>query len=224
MEADALAVWAGTDAAIALLAADLEAAALLLQRLQPGTHLPPGDDSTAIVTAAALLARLHSAGTTSGFPSLLEAYEDYERRVRAAAEWEQRQLAKPQPIGLSRLPIARAAAQRLCATTPKAVLLHGDFIDKNLLWDGSRYVAIDPTPRVGDPCSDIGFFAAYHPPGTGIIDRASAVADRMGQNPDRAVRWAAVWAVGEACETWRYDSDDLQTVVSSDEFGGLLQT
>jgi streptomycin 6-kinase len=37
----------------------------------------------------------------------------------------------------------------LCATTERAVLLHGDFLDKNLLRCSGGYVAIDPTPRIG---------------------------------------------------------------------------
>ena len=43
-------------------------------------------------------------------------------------------------------------------------LLHGDLMAKNLLWDGSGLVAIDPMPMVGDPCSDIGFWAATTSP------------------------------------------------------------
>ena len=38
----------------------------------------------------------------------------------------------------------------------------------------------------------------------------------------RAMRWAAVWAVGEACETWRSDSDELQALVASAEFQRLM--
>jgi hypothetical protein len=58
---------------------------------------------------------------------------------------------------------------------------------------------------------------------TGIVDRARAVADHMGEDPDRAVGWAAAWAAGEACETWREDSDELQTFVCSNRFSRLLQ-
>jgi streptomycin 6-kinase len=141
------------------------------------------------------------------------AYDDYEQRCLRDAEWEQRDLDKPPPAGIGLLPQARAAADRLIASTAKAVLLHGDFIDKNLLFDGSGYVATDPIPRTGDPCSDIGFFAAYHPPASGLLDTAAAIARTTGEDVDRAVLWASVWAVGEACETWRSDSDDLQTVV-----------
>ena len=72
-EAAALAAWADTGAAVRLLDVDLQASALLLERLRPGTHLPPGEESTAVSTVAALLPRLHAARTSSAFPSLLEA-------------------------------------------------------------------------------------------------------------------------------------------------------
>jgi len=64
--------------------------------------------------------------------------------------------------GLERLGAARAAARALCATAGQTVLLHGDFLDKNLLRARHGYVAIDPLPQLGDPCADVGFFAAGH--------------------------------------------------------------
>jgi len=99
---------------------------------------------------------------------------------------------------------------RICETTDRTVLLHGDFLDKNLLWDGVGYVAIDPIPRIGDPCSDVGFFASGHPPATAILERATAIAARMDLDPHRARQWGAVWAVLEACSACRLDQSDLR--------------
>jgi streptomycin 6-kinase len=99
--------------------------------------------------------------------------------------------------------MARAAAMNLCATTGRTVLLHGDFLDKNLLRSCAGYVAIDPMPRIGDPCADAGFFAACHPPATTILQRAAAIAGQMGLDRQRALRWAAVWAVLQTCQAWR---------------------
>jgi streptomycin 6-kinase len=83
-------------------------------------------------------------------------------------------------------------------------------------------VAIDPVPRIGDPCADAGFFAACHPPATTILQRAGAVAGHMGLDRQRALRWAAVWAVLQTCQAWREDQSDLEACLSSDQFEHLL--
>lgn len=221
-EAAALTAWNESHAAVRLLDVDVAAASLLLESVRPGAQLPAGDDATAVAVAADLLARLHTrAHTTFPFTTLAEAYTAYEQRARADGEFERRAYGKVN-AGLERLPRARSAALRLCSTSTREVLLHGDFLDKNLLWNGRSYVAIDPIPRVGDPCADIGFFAAAHPPAAAILDRADALASRLGDDRLRAIRWAAVWAVGEACETWRQDSADLGAAVSSRDFERLL--
>jgi hypothetical protein len=51
-------------------------------------------------------------------------------------------------------------------------------------WTGGR--------RLGEPESEIGFFACNHQPVIGIIHRASTIGERLGADPDRAMRWAAV--------------------------------
>jgi hypothetical protein len=44
----------------------------------------------------------------------------------------------------------------------------------------------------------------------------------MGLDPQRALRWAVVWAVLQACQAWRDDQSDLDACLSSDQFGHLL--
>ena len=51
---------------------------------------------------------------------------------------------------------------------------HGDFLTKNLLWNGTAYVAIDLIPAIGDPCADIGFFAVGDPRMTPVVVRGRA--------------------------------------------------
>ena len=68
----------------------------------------------------------------------------------------------------------------------------------------------------------VQLYAAYHPRANGIAERASAVALRAGLDAERVMRWAAIWAVGEATETWRHDSDELQRWVMSREAARLL--
>jgi streptomycin 6-kinase len=123
---------------------------------------------------------------------------------------------------VSRLPAARRTALALSATVARAVLLHGDFTDKNLLLDGTRYVTIDPIPRLGDPCSDVGFFAAGRPPVCDVLDLAAAIAARLGLDPARAQRWAAVWAVHQAVQAWRPDQEDLDGFVARVDAARLL--
>jgi streptomycin 6-kinase len=224
-EVAALGHWIGTGATVRLIHADLEHSALLLERIRPGTHLPGNDDPVAIEVAAELLPRLHQVPTGRfAFPSREETYLQMERRSREDADYEQRSSGDPARgvAGLQRLASARDLATRLCATIERAVLLHGDFLDKNLLWNGTRYVAIDPIPCIGDPHSDIGDFAACHPPATAILLRAAAIAARVGLDPQRAQQWAAVSTVLQACQAWRPDQADLEACLASDEFERLL--
>lgn len=214
-EVAALRAWRGSGAAVRLLEADVELGALLLERLRPAAPLNGVEESAALDVAAGLLRRLHAADPGDfGFPALEHAYATYEQETLASAERS--------AAGVALLPTARSAAARLCATADRSVLLHGDFLDKNLLADCASYVAIDPVPSVGDPCADAGFFAACRQPATAIWERAAALAERLGEDPARAVRWAAVWAVHQACETWRADSGQVQALMASAEVGDLL--
>lgn len=225
LEAAALTLWAHTGAAVRLIDADITHGALLLERIWPGTPLPGSGDPVSAGIAARLLARVHLAAHGQlPFPALEDIYLRLESRARDDAAFEQRTRGDPArgAAGLQRLELARAAAMDLCATTGRPVLLHGDFVDKNLLRSGAGYVAIDPMPRIGDPCADAGLFAACHPPATTILQRAAAVAGQMSLNRQRALRWAAVWAVLQTCQAWRDDQSDLEACLSSDQFEHLL--
>src|SRR5262249_31681403 len=119
---------------------------------------------------------------------------------------------------LNLMDAAARAAQDLCSTSRSNLLLHGDFLDKNLLLHGARYVALDPIPRIGEPESEIGFFACDHPPVAGVFYRASTIAGRLGADPDRAMRWAAVWMVLLATSAWRDDQHEIDALMGSPEF------
>jgi streptomycin 6-kinase len=224
-EAAALTSWAGTGVAVPLIAADPEHGALLLRRIRPGTPLPGGGQEAA-GAAAGVLRRLHPARPSGfPFPDLRETYLGFERRARDDARYEQQASGDPArgEAGLRQLGAARAAALELCTTTGRAVLLHGDFLGKNLLWNGTGYLAIDPIPCLGDPCADAGFFAAGQPPAAGIFPRAGALAARLGLDRPRTLRWAAIWAVLQACQAWRPDQAELEAVLSSGAFGQLIR-
>lgn len=215
LEAAALGVWNGCSAP-RLLGFAAEDGALLLERIRPGTPLPTGADAQAIELVKGTLAGLHACRLERGhpFPSLARFLDSYWNWVLADGE--------AGTAGLELLDKGRAAAVRLCRSSQETVLLHGDFIDKNLLLGAGGFVAVDPNPRVGDPCSDIGFYAAYHPPAQAIAARARAFGKAAGYDAERCARWAAVWAVGEAAETWRTDSAELQAWMRSTEAALLL--
>ena len=215
LEAAALRLWDG-NRSVTLVDSYPPAGPLLLERITPGSPLPPGDDDTAGSIAAGVLGALHATRLPADHPFPMQARAFDSRMERTMAE------AESGTTGLGLLDRCRAVATRLWSSTDRTVLLHGDFIDKNILLGPDGYVTIDPMPCVGDPCSDVGFFAAYHPPARHIATRARRIARLLGYDPSRAERWAAVWAVGEACETWRADSDELQTWISGPEAQHLL--
>lgn len=224
-EAAALRQWADSGVALRLVDYDAEQHALLLPRVRPGTHLPPGDEVSSLDAVSGVLAKLHKAPPGHfPFPRLAEIYPPLERRALTDIVFERRTRAEPKrgEEGLIRMAAARRQAMHLCASATRNVLLHGDILDKNLLWDGTRYLAADPIPTLGDPCSDVGFFAAGHRPVGGVFERASAISLRLGLDPQRALRWAAVWVVHQACQAWRDDQSELDALCASANLQSLL--
>ena len=130
--------------------------------------------------------------------------------------------AEPGAAGVPLVGAAAKMAAGLMASTDRAVLLHGDFLDKNILLGPDGYVAIDPMPRLGDPCADVGMFASFRQPASVILTTARTMAELLGYDTRRCEQWAAVWSVGEACETWREDSDELQAWIQGAEVAALL--
>ena len=221
IEAAALAHWAGHGTA-RLLDFDAEAGALLLERVRPGTFLMERDrsvvdDVLAVRAAAGALAAMQSvaAPTAGRFPS-------FEGKLAWWLNWATVS-GEADAAGTPMLPLFERCARILDASASRKTLAHGDFVAKNLLLaaDG-HYVAVDPLPYVGDTCADIGHFSSYHSPVATVVPRARAIAEATGNDPDRAAQWAALWMIGEACETWREDSDDLQAWVQGEECHALL--
>lgn len=223
IEARALAHWGGNGAAT-LVAWDEDAGALLLERIRPGTLLMDQDrsaldDGLAVRAASWALASMQSvpSPTAGNFPSFDDKFQWWLDYTRAYGE--------PDAAGTAMLPLMERAARALDGSARRRTLAHGDFLAKNvLLSHDDRYVAVDPLPYIGDPASDCGHFSSYHSPVATVIPRARAIAVATGNDPDRAAQWAAVWTVGEACETWREDSDDLQAWVMGKECQELLES
>lgn len=214
-EAAALRAWGGRGA-VELLAFAADLRALLTRRAQPGTPLPEGDEQQARRDVADVLSKLcETAIPPVGFAPLREAVDRHLLRKIAVSRDAREMLA---PL----IEQARASAQQLVATAPEEVLLHGDVMDKNLLRHHDSILAIDPMPSVGDPHFDIGFWAATRSPARDLDARATELARLLDRDADRARRWAAIYAVGSACETWRPDTRELRAWVQSPGAAELL--
>ena len=219
-EAAALSAWAASEVAVRLLDADLRAGALLLERLVPGTPLPPGDS----VPATDVLAALHGTPLPQyAFRELAGSFPDHEREVRADLTHERRARSEPDRAREADrlLPAAGRLMEGLAATATRRVLLHGDFLTKNLLASGDGYRVVDPMPRLGDPAADVGMFA-HDRPTTSILDTAAELAGALSLDVDRAVSWAVVWTVMVTVQAWRADQADLDALVVSPAFQRLL--
>ena len=180
-EVEALRAWGGT-CAPELLADAADLGAILIERIRPGDH---ADDLEA-ATVARLL-RMLGVAPTEGAPALGAMVA---RRI-ANAESEGRSSPK-------RLAWAREALVRLEAERASAVLVHGDFDERNILCCSRRgFCAIDPLVAAGDPLYD----AAYWIHGTGKPGRRArfnALADALALDRDGRARlrdWCGVIAV-----------------------------
>lgn len=225
-EVAALRLWSNSGTAVRLVDFSRRDFALLLPQIEPATHLPANEDDVAVEVVADILGALHAIQPMNyPFRSFVSEYLAWEKRALRDIAYERQSRREPERAqpAFERLPAARRAAMYLSSTAKGNVLLHGDLVDKNLLWDGARYLAIDPIPRIGDPCSDVGFFAAGHQPVAGILERAAAIATRLGLSPRRAQQWAAVWTVHQTCQAWRDDQHELDALTAGGEVDNLLK-
>lgn len=175
-EAATLRIWGGGPAP-ALLSADVEAGALLLERIEPATSgvCATADD------VANVLRSLH-VPPPAGLPSLRDLVHERletarrEGRCGHKLDWA---LAKVEELELNPAP---------------RVLVHGDFDERNLLWSTRGLVAIDPWPCVGDAAYD----AAYWVHGNrrpGRRARLEAILAVTGLDRRRVRDWAGVIGV-----------------------------
>ncbi len=148
-EAIALRAWAATPHAVDLLDADLEAGALLLEKIEPGTKVSDEPRIPPVHELAELLTGLRE--TTSydagQLPTLAQGMEPMFSRIGGL-------LSDPQVSALVARPALDAGyhkARELASTGPEG-LLHGDLHLFNILraGPGRGLVAIDPRPSVGD--------------------------------------------------------------------------
>ena len=150
-EAAALRAWGGRGAVELLdFAADL--GARLTCSALPGTPLDEDDDAPALEIVGGVLASLLQASIPRVELRSLAGAVDRFLIAKLAVSGDARELLE------LRIEEARLSAVRLAGSASKEMLLHGDLMDKNLLRDGDRFVAIDPMPAsaIRTPISDSG--------------------------------------------------------------------
>jgi len=177
-EITSLRAWAGRGAP-ELFAADDELRAMLLERLEPGTHL----DSAPVDAVAGLLRTLH-VEPPAGLPALVD---DVRRRIEDALRDGRASDQK------SRWALETVSA--LEREPPAPVLVHGDFDERNLVVCSRRgLVAIDPLPCAGDPAYDAGYWVhGNRRPGRRA--RLDAIVTATGLPRERVRDWGAVVGV-----------------------------
>ena len=179
-EADALELWAG-DGAVRLLRTDRSRRALLLERASPGSDLAALESDTATTIGVDVAARLWRPAATP---------------FRWIGDHVKGWLADATP--------GSAPARRLLLRARELfdqldvrgdTLVHGDFHHHNILDAGSRYVAIDPKPMLGEPEFDVPPFL-WNPLGSQMTreetERRLMAFAEAGLDEKRMRAWALI--------------------------------
>ncbi|MEV7095439.1 aminoglycoside phosphotransferase family protein [Amycolatopsis sp. NPDC051045] len=191
LEFTGLSAWAGCSRVVQVLDADLDANAILLEGLVPGTQLTGRDVPWAQL--GDLLNQLHAVEPPRGFRRLAEGIEFIftlsERRRRES----------PAAAHLSAEVLAKGRERALAlATSGPVTLVHGDLHPANVLdaGPGRGIVAIDPRPGLGDPALDVvdWMFLPMAAGGT-LDDGLAALAPHVtGFDAERVRAWCVAMA------------------------------
>ncbi|MTD56439.1 aminoglycoside phosphotransferase family protein [Amycolatopsis pithecellobii] len=177
-EARALRAWRDCPRVVDVLAADLDAGAILLAGVEPGTPLTERGWTHEEIDE--LLPPLRAVAIPDGFPPLAD-------RVRFMFELAGRGahgVIEPRLMAAS-----RAASLELATGGPRA-LLHGDLHPANVLAGHDGVMVIDPRPCVGDPAFDAVDWVLR---ADGELE--DAIAALPSQDPVRLRRWSQALAV-----------------------------
>jgi len=199
-EALALRAWAGTAHVVDLIDAKLDAGALLLEKIEPGTRVVDQPELPEASEMAELLTGLRCApGDYVGqLPTLA-------KRMDATFSLTGRLLSNPRVgplVAPSLLAHGHRLARELAAAGGAPGLLHGDLHLSNILQGGPGrgLVAIDPGPRLGDLAWDAIEWTL------GRATSTAEIHDRAGQlcalvpalDRDRLWRWCQATAAAIA--------------------------
>jgi streptomycin 6-kinase len=211
-EAIALRAWAATPHAVDLLDADLEAGALLLEHIEPGTKVSDEPQIPPVNEVAELLTGLRETASYDAgqLPTMAQGLESMFTRIGGL-------LCNPHVSPLVARQVLDDGYHRACelaSSGPKG-LLHGDLHLSNILRAGrSRgLVAIDPRPSVGDPTFDAVDWTLDRPTSLAEvrerIERLSKLVP--GLDPDRLWGWCEATAAALAILRLRRRPPDATT-------------
>jgi streptomycin 6-kinase len=192
-QVEMLRVFAPSGRVPAVLSADAEAGAMVLEEVLPGTEAEDMPTTSLPRLWGELLTALHAVPAPSQWPW------DLRDRCDEAFARIGRRLSEPAISAR----IDQAAWQRsilrcetLLNSQATTVLLHGDLHLGNVLDGGpSRgLVAIDPKACIGDPCFDAVDYAVAGAGHEGVEAHCQLVAAACGLDVDRLYAWSQVIA------------------------------
>jgi streptomycin 6-kinase len=191
LEFTGLRAWAGCSRVVQVLDADLDANAILLEGLVPGTQLTGREVPWAEI--GELLDQLHAAEPRGEFRRLAEGIEF----IFTLSERRRRESPAAGHLSAEVLAKGRERAMEL-ATSGPVTLIHGDLHPANVLdaGPGRGAVAIDPRPGLGDPALDAidWMFVPMEHGGT-IDDGLAALAPHVaGFDAERVRAWCVAMA------------------------------
>jgi streptomycin 6-kinase len=177
-EVDALELWDG-DGAVRVLRHDTRRRALLLERAWPGTDLAGVPEDIA---------------TTQAVEVGLRLWRPAAAPFRWVGDHVPRWLANAESGAVTEL-VSVAHSLLAGLEVGRSTLVHGDFHHHNLLAAGTRYVAIDPKPMLGEPEYDIASFL-WNPLSytmrLDVTERRLATFARAGLDEGRMRAWAVI--------------------------------
>lgn len=204
-EIDALRIYGGRGA-VRLLDADPAVAALLLERLEPGTPLAElEDDERATRIAAGVMRETwRPLPQEHGFPTL-------ERRGAALGRFRAARGEDTSPFPPGSFAAAEVTYARLCESAAPPVLLHGDLHHWNILAAARQpWLAIDPKGLAGEPAFEAGALLRNRigplPAARQRAEaRATILATELGLDRRRILDWAFAQAVLSV--TWSLEDE-----------------
>ena len=197
-EIEALRLFGGRGA-VALLEADAERGAMLLERLTPGAPLSRlEDDDEATAVAAEVMRQVwRPPPPAHSFPHVADWLRGFGRLRRHFD-------GGTGPLEPRLVEQAESLAADLLASTGTEVVLHGDLHHDNILSaERQPWLVIDPKGIVGDPVYEVGALLRnpipqlYSRPDPVRLTRrrVDLLADRLGFDRQRIVGWALAQAV-----------------------------